>query len=193
MKFWSSNHVFEHSWDTVVHAAWRKYPNALKPEVTALDVVDRKFGDDGVLRSTRIMRTEWHIPGWVTRFIGLENPSYSYEYSEVRLDDCHMMLKSKNLNCTKFVDIDETLIYKPHPDDSSKTLMEQSAVITMKGIPLVDYCENLMASTINKNADKGRLAMEMVIDRIKQEYEDFAQKISSTGNLNNSGQLLVEI
>lgn len=32
--------------------------------------------------------------------------------------------------------------------------MEHSAVITMKGIPLVDYCENLMATTINNNAHK---------------------------------------
>uniref|UniRef100_A0A915IIY5 PRELI/MSF1 domain-containing protein n=1 Tax=Romanomermis culicivorax TaxID=13658 RepID=A0A915IIY5_ROMCU len=141
-----------HTWDTVVHAAWRKYPNPLKPEVTGLDVIDRKLGEDGILRSKRILRTEWSIPRWVSNLIGLQNPSYSYEYSEVRLHDNHMVLKSKNLNCTNFVDIDETLVYKRHPENDEKTVLQHSAVITMHGVPLLDYCENLLVNTFNNNA-----------------------------------------
>lgn len=35
-----------------------------------------------------------------------------------------------------------------------RTLLEQSAVITMKGVPLTDYCENLMINTMVSNAQK---------------------------------------
>jgi hypothetical protein len=179
MKIFSSEHIFDHPWNTVVNAAWRKYPNPLKPEVIGLDVLDRRLGNDGILRTSRIIKTEWHIPSWVTRLIGLENPNYSYEYSEVNLKDQQMILKSTNLNCTNFVDIDETLTYKLNPQDPSKTLMEQSAVITVKGVPLKDYCENLMVSTWSSNAHTGRQAMEWVISHIKKEYEELTQKLST--------------
>jgi len=179
MKIFSSEHIFDHPWNTVVNAAWRKYPNPLKPEVIGLDVIDRRLGDDGILRTSRIIKTEWHIPGWVTTLIGLENPNYSYEYSEINLKEQQMVLKSTNLNCTNFVDIDETLTYKRNPQDLSKTLMEQSAVITVKGVPLKDYCENLMVNTWSSNAHTGRQAMEWVIGHIKKEYEELTQKLST--------------
>ncbi len=58
------------------------------------------------------------------------------------------------MNCTNFISVDETLVYRPHPENPEHTLLEQSAVITVKGVPLVEYCEQLMASTINSNAFK---------------------------------------
>jgi len=179
MRLFSSEHNFEHPWNTVVQAAWRKYPNPWKPEVTGVDVIDRRLGADGILRTSRVIKTEWHIPGWVSALIGLENPNYSYEYSEINLKRKSMILESQNLNCTNFVDISESMVYKPNPQDRDKTLLEQSAQITIKGVPLADYCENLMVSTWGKNAQKGRHAMEWVINCIKTEYEELTQKLAN--------------
>ena len=55
-----------HPWETVVHAAWRKYPNPINPAVKGIDVLERKISKDGVLRSERILKTEWDVPSWVT-------------------------------------------------------------------------------------------------------------------------------
>lgn len=182
MKVWSQEHVFDHPWQTVVHAAWRKYPNPLKPEVLGLDVIDRKVDNNGVLRTNRVITTEWHIPSWVTRLIGLRNPSYSYEQSEVDTISQRMVLQTRNLNCTNFVSVDETLIYRPHPDHPDKTILEQSAVVSIRGIPLIDYMENTLASTMSNNATKGRQAMEWVIDNIKKEYEGLSNRLITEFN-----------
>jgi hypothetical protein len=182
MKVWSQEHVFDHPWHTVVHAAWRKYPNPLKPEVVGLDVVDRKIDAQGVLRTNRVFLTEWHIPSWVTRLIGLRNPSYSYEQSEVDTKTQRMVLQTRNLNCTNFVAVDETLVYRPHPDHPDKTILEQSAVVSIRGIPLIDYMENTLASTMSKNATKGRQAMEWVIDNIKKEYDGLSTRLITEFN-----------
>jgi len=182
MKVWSHEHVFDHPWHTVVHAAWRKYPNPLKPEVVALDVIDRKVDEHGVLRTSRVMTTEWHIPSWVTRLIGLRNPNYSYEQSLVDTKTKRMELKTKNLNCTNFVSVDETLVYRPHPEDPNKTVLEQSTVVSISGIPLIDYMENLLASTMSSNSNKGREAMEWVIGNIKKEYDGLSKKILTEFN-----------
>lgn len=182
MKVWAHEHVFDHPWQTVVHAAWRKYPNPLKPEVVGLDVVDRKVDEQGVLRSSRVLSTEWHVPSYVTRLTGLRNPSYSYEQSEVNTKTQRMILKTRNLNCTNFVSVDETLVYRPHSEDPNKTVLEQSTVVSIRGIPLIDYMENLLASTMRNNANKGRQAMEWVIDNIKKEYDGLSKKILTEFN-----------
>ncbi|KFD54497.1 hypothetical protein M514_04644 [Trichuris suis] len=179
MKVWSSEHTFDHDWETVARAAWRKYPNPLKPEVTGIDIMDRSIGDDKVLRTTRLIRTEWRIPNWATSLIGLKNPSYAQEYSEVDASNRRMVLQSRNLNCRNFVCVEETLNYQPHPKDSSKTLMTQTANVSVYGVPLINYMENMLLSMFSFNAQKGCQAMEWVIRNIKKEYEDLSIKLNS--------------
>lgn len=56
------NH-FSHPWETVAHAAWRKYPNPMNPAVIGTDVVDRKVVD-GVLHTHRLVSSTWYFPTW---------------------------------------------------------------------------------------------------------------------------------
>jgi len=178
MKIWTSEHVFNHPWDTVVHAAWRKYPNPINPAVTGIDVLKRHVTDDGVLRSERLIQTQFNIPSWVTGMIGLTNPNYSHEFSEVDRSKQEMTLKTVNLNCTNFISVDEKLTYKPHPQDPQKTVLEQETVVHVRGVPLIDYCEQLFLSKYESNANKGRLGIEWVIENIKREYDEISTKLS---------------
>ena len=52
--------------------------------------------------------------------------------------------------------IDERLSYKAHPDDPTKTLLTQEAVVTVRGVPLSSYLEGFLTNTISVNAGKGR-------------------------------------
>jgi len=179
MKIWTSEHTFDHPWETVVHAAWRKYPNPINPAVTGMDVVSRKVSEDGVLRTERVLETQFNIPSWVTRLIGLTNPNYSHELSEVDRSKREMTLQTINLNCTNFVSVDEKLNYKPHPQDpTSRTILEQETVVTVRGVPLIDYCEKLFLSSYETNANKGRQALEWVIGNIKREYGELSNKLT---------------
>lgn len=176
MKIWTSEHVFDHPWDTVVHAAWRKYPNPINPAVTGIDVLKRDV-DNGILRSERLIQTQFSIPTWVTKLIGLTNPNYSHEYSEVDPQKQEMTLKTVNLNCTNFISVDEKLTYKPHPSDQQKTVLEQETIVHVRGVPLIDYCEHLFLSSYESNANKGRQAIEWVIGNIKRECEELSSKL----------------
>lgn len=50
--------------------------------------------------------------------------------------------------------MDETVSYQPHPEDKTRTLLKQEAVVTVQGIPLNSYMEDLLTSTIMVNANK---------------------------------------
>uniref|UniRef100_A0A7N5K8R1 PRELI domain containing 3B n=1 Tax=Ailuropoda melanoleuca TaxID=9646 RepID=A0A7N5K8R1_AILME len=143
MKIWTSEHVFDHPWETVTTAAMQKYPNPMNPSVVGVDVLDRHIDPSGKLHSHRLLSTEWGLPSIV-----------------------------KSISFTNMVSVDERLIYKPHPQDPEKTVLTQEAIITVKGVSLSSYLEGLMASTISSNANKGREAMEWVIHKLNAEIEE---------------------
>lgn len=53
-----------------------------------------------------------------------------------------------------YIAVDEAVRYTPHPTDPSKTLLTQEAVVTVRGVPLTNYMEDLLASKISFNASK---------------------------------------
>uniref|UniRef100_A0A8C6EIN0 PRELI/MSF1 domain-containing protein n=1 Tax=Microcebus murinus TaxID=30608 RepID=A0A8C6EIN0_MICMU len=72
-----------------------------------------------------------------------------------------MELKSTNISFTNMVSVDERLIYKPHPQDSQKTILTQEAIVTVKGVSLSSYLEGLMTK-----------AMEWVIHKLNAEIKE---------------------
>lgn len=174
MKIWTSEHTFEHPWETVVTAAWRKYPNPHNPAVIGMDVVDRKVDTRGVLHSHRLISTSWGLPGWVTKLVGMDKVAYVSEHSEVDPHRKRFILRARNLTFCNVVTVDEVLEYSPHPQDSSKTQLKQEAVVNVYGVPLCSKMESIMTESISKNAGKGRQAMEWVIDKIKVEAQELS-------------------
>merc|ERR1712110_1050694 len=43
MRIWTSEHVFNHSWETVTTGQWQKYPNPHNQAVLGTDVLDRRL------------------------------------------------------------------------------------------------------------------------------------------------------
>ncbi|XP_029358537.1 PRELI domain containing protein 3B isoform X2 [Echeneis naucrates] len=151
MKIWTSEHIFNHPWETVTKAAMQKYPNPMNPSVIGVDVLDRGIDKHGRLHSKRLLSTEWGLPSIV-----------------------------KSITFTNMVSVDEKLTYKPHPEDPEKTVLTQEAIISVKGVSLSSYLEGVMASSISTNAGKGREAMEWVIRRLNAEIEELAATARGT-------------
>ncbi|KAI6182430.1 PRELI-like family protein [Aphelenchoides bicaudatus] len=101
MKIWTSDHVFDHPWETVVHAAFRKYPNPMNKAITAIDVV-RQEVDEGVIKSERLLQSKFHIPSWVSSLTGFKGTQCSFEYTEIDPANRSMTLTTRNfykINC----------------------------------------------------------------------------------------------
>ncbi|XP_032078147.1 PRELI domain containing protein 3A isoform X1 [Thamnophis elegans] len=156
-----------HSWDTVIKAAMRKYPNPMNPSVVGVDVLDRSLDNQGRLHSHRLLSTEWGLPNIVKAILGTNRTvTYIKEHSVVDPVEKKMVLSSTNITLTNLVSVDERLVYTPHPENPEKTLLTQEAIITVKGVSLSSYLETLMANTISSNARKGREALEWVIGEL---------------------------
>jgi len=179
MKIWESTHTFEHPWEKVAYGAWRKYPNPVNPAVTGIDVIDRHVDRNGLLQSQRLMQTTFDIPSWVTSLIGLRNPNYSLEVSTVDPQRKTMTLKTANIDCTSFIEVDEQLTYSVHPEKPNQTLLTQSTSISMFNVPWVDRLERMMLDTFKGNTHKGRSALEWAIDNIHKEWELLSNQVAN--------------
>jgi len=183
MKIWTSEHTFNHPWETVATAAWRKYPNPHNPAVIGTDVVERTVVD-GVLHTHRLVSSKWYFPKWAQALIGSAKVCYASERSLVNPLSREMVLKTVNLTFCRHIAVDETLRYVPHPTDPSKTLLKQEAVVTVQGVPLNNYMEDMLTNKISLNAGKGRQAMEWVISKLDTEVKEIANStLKSTDEL----------
>lgn len=178
MKIWESQHTFSHPWETVTKALWRKYPNPLNPHVIGVDIVDRRVTPEGHLFSERLMTTEWGLANWVKKLIGFDEHAYAHEISTVDPDNKTLSINSRNLTFDSKVNVEERISYSPHPEDPEKTLMTQQAIVTVQGVPLTSYMEQLMTSSIAGNASKGREALESVILRVQSEAKDIKETLT---------------
>ncbi len=165
MKIWSSEHVFNHPWENVVKAALQKYPNPLNPGVIGVDVIDRQINGH-VIRSHRLLTTQWSLPSWMARILG-NNVCHASEHSEIDIKNKTLSLRSRNLTFNNIINVDEKLHYSIHPLDSKKTLLTQEAQITVQNAPLIDYLEDMLATKMNNNAHKGRQAIEYIIKKLE--------------------------
>jgi len=173
MRIWTSEHIFNHPWETVAQAAWRKYPNPMNTAVIGTDVVERTIVD-GVLHTHRLVSSRWYFPSWAHKIIGTPKVCYASERSVVNPCERQMTLKTTNVTFGSFLSMDEVLQYRPHPTDPSKTLLRQQATVSIEGVPLNRYMEDVLTKNINANANRGRQGLEWVINKINAEVKEIA-------------------
>jgi len=168
MKIWTSEHVFNHNWETVTQGQWQKYPNPHNQAVVGTDVLERKV-EGGVLHSHRIISSDWGLADWVQRLIGANKVCYASEHSIVDPRKRLMEMHSKNLTFCNFVSMEEHMTYTPSPQHPDRTLLRQETVVTVQGVPLTSYMEGIIVNTVSNNSSKGRAAIEWVVDKLGQE------------------------
>lgn len=106
---------------------------------------------------------------FLLQIIGTAKVCYASEKSEVDPNNKKMSLKTINLTFGRHISVDEVLHYTPHPTDPQKTLLKQEATVSVHGVPLSYYMENMITSNISANANKGRQGLEWVISIINSE------------------------
>merc|ERR1712228_898307 len=123
---------------------------------------------------------DWGLAPWVQSLIGANKETHGYEYSVVDPIAQTMELTSTNLTFTGIVSMKERMKYSQHPEDPNKTIMTSEMVVTVRNVPLTTYMEDIVLSTVSKNSGKGRIAMEYVVDKLKNEtrpISDYLDKL----------------
>ncbi len=96
VKLFSTDHTFEHPFDRVTSAFWRKYPNQYATHLKAIDIVDRRLDSEGRMITNRIQSCTSNIPAFA-RSAGLPTICFVAETSVVDPQKKEMVVKSSNI------------------------------------------------------------------------------------------------
>ncbi|KAI0980650.1 hypothetical protein GJ496_005145 [Pomphorhynchus laevis] len=171
MRVWTSEHIFDHPWESIMKAVAQKYPNPLNKTISAVDLVDRKIENNGMLlKSHRLITCDISFPTWAKRLLGFDQNSYGSELSEIDVEARRMRVYSRNLTFTSNVNADEYIEYFPDPaDPNNRTIMKQATVVTVKGVPLQSVMESMISSTMSANSKTGKQSIEWVINLLSSD------------------------
>lgn len=169
MKFWTSGFEFNAPWKQATEAVWKKYPNEHQPNVEHIDVLDRKITADGKLLTTRLFGSHFSFPKLITTLLGLPEICYAIELSEVDLKTQQMTQQMINVTFGSVLTVNEKLVYSQSKDHPEKTSLDQSATVTIAGIPYPDYFENMIVSQFDSTSKLGRKAIQQKIQTVTVE------------------------
>jgi len=174
MKLFESTHLFQHSWDNVTSAIWRKYPNERAPHVLHIETIDQYVEPEtGVLVLERLIIAKDKMPGIISRLMGGEEHHYVREVTRVDPKQQTFKAVSKNLTFNHLMSIQETVRYGQCKEDPMKTVFIQEAQITAEGSlkRFANYVEELCVNGFREKAESGRRAMEQVLEVFMQERQ----------------------
>lgn len=180
VKFAENTHVFNHAWEDLTAASWRKYatPHPNAQHIKSVDIIDRSVDPTtGVLRSTRVIACQNQVPSWVSRILGhSEDQTYVHEVSEIDPKTKTMRLRSRNITFGSLLTVEETCTYKPHPEDPSKTVFTQECAVTAVGLNslISGKAEGTMLGVFQSTAGKGKETLDDVCRLLVGEKEKAA-------------------
>lgn len=127
MKKYEGTTTFHHSWQLLATAFWKRYPNKYSKHVLSEDILDRRINHSGQLVTKRIFVKTNSCPKWIERLITTKNIQI-LEESIVDPIKKTLTTITRNLGQTNLMSVEETCVYKPHPDNTKDwTLVERKA------------------------------------------------------------------
>jgi len=179
-------HTFKHDWKEIALASWKKYPCKSRPDILSVDMIRRDYNPvTRTLSSTRLITNKSQVPFFIGYVIG-ERSSVSFFVEESTVDPVNkvMVMRSRNLSFSNFIQVHETCTYTPSPENDQWTMFKQDVsikVVPYERIPkLTQLIEDVSIKKFTENAQKGRQIMEQTIAAIKKEAEATFTKLTET-------------
>ncbi|KAK9452025.1 PRELI-like family-domain-containing protein [Limtongia smithiae] len=184
MKVFSSQHSFDYPWQHVSSSAWQKYPNEMSSHVVAVDVLRREFNHEtGILTTERLITVKQPVPRWLLAIVGGRDTSYVREVSEVDPIQKTFTLRSQNLTMNNLLSVQETVSYFPDPNNTNKTVFDQTARIEAYASiqRLCNKIEDWSVERFRQNAALGRQGFESVLKKLASTVPDgmFAKDLAA--------------
>ncbi|KAL8802567.1 MAG: hypothetical protein Q9182_003732 [Xanthomendoza sp. 2 TL-2023] len=180
MKVFSSEYLFDYSWEEVSTANWRKYCpwNDKSPHVIAVDTLSREVDPStGILRTERLITCHQQAPAWVISLLGGSNTSHVYETSYVSPSEKRVTMCSTNISWANILRVRETVTYQPDLTTSSpgheRTRFTQDAKITALcggWQKIRTKIEEASVERFSENARRGREGFEAVLEMSRRVF-----------------------
>ncbi|KAI8140536.1 protein MSF1 [Fennellomyces sp. T-0311] len=169
MKLFKSVHDYQYEWSLVSAANWQKYPNEHCTHVTAVDVLNRTLDPEtGVLTTERLITVNQNVPKLIMKLLGSDGDAqYVREISIIDPKQKTLTMRSQNLTMNNLLSVEESIEYREHPEDPSRTQFTQQATISAGSLMSrwASVLEDFSIKRFQQNAAVGREGFSKVLER----------------------------
>ncbi|CAL8331514.1 unnamed protein product [Lota lota] len=132
VKYFSSDTDIQNTWEQVVSAFWRRYPNPFSTHVLTEDVVYREVTADHRLLSRRLLTKTNRLPRWAEKVFptNLARSVYIVEDSIVDPVAKSLTTFTWNLNHTTLMAVEERCVFKESAYQPASTSIKREAWIS---------------------------------------------------------------
>ncbi|KAI8140349.1 PRELI-like family-domain-containing protein [Fennellomyces sp. T-0311] len=192
MKIFETKHDYNYEWSVVSAANWKKYPNENSPHVQAVDILNQHVDPEtGILTTERLFTVTQNVPTFILKILGSDTTHYVREVSTIDPRTQTLTMQSVNLTMANLLSVQETIQYKVHPDDPTKTQFTQQAAITAGSLVSRwgSLLEEFTLKRFKQNAATGREGFHKVLERFvvmaeagQQQQQQQQKAVRSDGN-----------
>ena len=168
MRFLSTYHEFDYTWEEVSTGNWHKYGpwNHKVTHVVGVDTISRKLDPEtNILRTERLITCKQGTPQWVRTFIGGQETSLIYEVSYVDPAAKKLTMCSQNMTWSDLISVQETVVYTPSKSSGRTSFDQHARIIALCGgwQKIKNTIEDFTVERFKQNAVKGREGFERVL------------------------------
>lgn len=168
MRFFSSQHEFDYSWDEVSTCNWRKYCpwNDKSAHVIGVDTLSRTLDPEThILRTERLITCKQAAPQWLKPFLGSADTSLVYEVSYVDPKAKRVTMCSQNMTMNEIISVQEKVQYTPGAEPGKTTFEQSAKIIALCGgwQKIKNTIEEFTVERFKQNAARGREGFERVL------------------------------
>lgn len=169
VKIYAHNYTYDHPWKNVTLAFWLRYPNPYASHILSVDVVDRTIDKvTGILRTTRLIVKRGKLPKWGQKLI--KTPvSYIIEETEVDPRSRVMISRTRNLDHTRVMQVEETQIFRANNNDAITSARTEARIRSNFGWGLSQRIEKYGITRFGENTLRSRKGMSYILDMLNKD------------------------
>ncbi|KAF5374919.1 hypothetical protein D9758_000013 [Tetrapyrgos nigripes] len=167
MKVYAQTFLYDDPWPIVSLAYFLRYPNPLASHIVSCDVISRHQTPAGTLLTTRLILKRGSLPRWAPRGIISRAESWVIEESEVDPIGKVVHCTTKNLEFTKVMKMEESVLLQQTPD--GKTLQTSEArVLSGFGWGLTKRIESHGVNRFKAHVQRSREGISLILNLLRE-------------------------
>ncbi|OXA56948.1 protein preli-like [Folsomia candida] len=127
-KYYENCSTFAYSWEQIVTAFWKRYPNPFSTHVLSEDTLNREIIQGNTLFTRRILTKTNRVPKWGERFVKSTTVAI-VEESYVDRKTKILTTYTRNIGLNRIMSVTEKVIYTPDPSNPGHTVANRMAWI----------------------------------------------------------------
>ncbi|KAI8899493.1 PRELI-like family-domain-containing protein [Globomyces pollinis-pini] len=170
VKFLTLNSEYNHNWNAVTLALWKKYPNPFAAHVLAVDVIDRHIDENGIIHTTRLFLKKGKMPAWGAKLLNISE-AYILETSTVDPKRKEMTVKTKNLSHKKILLVEECQTIRPTLNNNTDISTEVRIISNTSFFSLRSRIEGWGLNRFKQGALNSSKGLAHVLEQLKLEFK----------------------